>query len=1041
MPAVSERAITQNPFPGLRPFRTEETHLFFGREGQVDEVIEKLQSNRFIAVLGTSGSGKSSLMYCGLIPSLHGGFMFGAGSNWRVVVTRPGISPIRNMAEALVNTQAVKPETEEWDINVQAKQSVLRSSSLGLIESIKRMRKDDDENILLLVDQFEELFRFNRLEDDNFSINESAAFVKLLVEVVEQSEVPIYIVMTMRSDYIGDCAQFPQLTSLINDSHYLIPQMTRDQKKEAILGPVAVGGGTMTQRMVQRLLNDLGENPDQLPILQHSLMRTWNYWVQHGSEASGIDLIHYEAIGKMEGALSQHADEAYEELNKRQKDLCAILFKTLTEKGVDGRGVRRPTRLGDIAEIARVDISELVPIIDSFRRVGRTLLMPPPTVPLDEDAIIDISHESLMRIWVRCKEWVENEADSVKTYLRLAEAAALYQVGKATLWRPPDLQLALNWRNKVKPNIVWAQRYDPAFERTMVFLDTSQKEYEDEQRSKDRLQKRAIRQQKVISIILTFAVIGAVILVIFAQLQSEKAENNAKKAEEEKLKAQTSAKEAKESEQKALEAQKEAQENFEKAEEEREYALEQEKLARDALTQADIQRQLALQEKNNAQLSAIEADSARQVALAQENKAKENLEIATKAREEADLSAEEAQKLRFLSLSQTMAVKSLRLSDTIQSALVAKQAYIFHDRYQGNPYHPDVYDGLYYAEKKLEGDSFNILAGHEDAVRDIVVTKEKDILFTVGSDGRILKWVFAKGAQQEPEVVFNGDYIYRSVALNNDQTLLACGTGESKIQLINLESPSEPILLEGHTSIVWDVHFTPDGKGLISTGEDQKIIYWDLETYEPTEVATAEDKIRSIEITEAGILYGLLENGKLNIWKPQEENSESLTLFEISGQKGTAMAFSATKQIIVQGYVNGLVRVWDLKENNIVNTLEGHNAKISDIAISKTGKFIATASLDGTVRVWQTDNLEEDPIVLSDHGAWVLSTMFSSDEKHIYVGTIDQTIRFYPINMKDMANRICDKLDRNMDDEEWVKYVGEGIEKELTCTFNEVRNN
>ncbi len=454
---------------------------------------------------------------------------------------------------------------------------------------------------------------------------------------------------------------------------------------------------------------------------------------------------------------------------------------------------------------------------------------------------------------------------------------------------------------------------------------------------------------------------------------------------------------------------------------------------------AEEQKRIAEQEKNNAQQSAIAADSARQVALRQEQIARENLYKATKAREEADTNAAEASKLRFLSLGQTMAVKSLRLSDTTQSALVAKQAYIFHDRYKGNPYHPDLYDGLYYAEKRLEGDSFNILAGHKDAVRDIVVTAKKDILFTVGSDGKILQWEFAKGAKQEPNIIFEGNYIYRSVALDKSQNWLACGTAESFIQLIDLNNPSEPVILEGHSSIVWEVQFTSDGKGLVSTGDDQQIIYWDLETYESRVITTAEDKIRSFEITENGLLYGLLANGKLNVWKLSEENSENQLIYEVAGQRGAAIAFSATKEIIVQGYSSGLVRVWDIKSNTVLNNLEGHSAKISDIAISKTGKFIATASLDGTVRVWQTDNLEEDPIVLNDHSSWVLSTMFSNDEKHIYVGTKNETIRFYPINMKDMSDRLCNKLDRNMTDEEWEKFVGGDIEKELTCTINEAR--
>ncbi len=1025
-------ALTENPFPGLRPFRTEETHLFFGREGQVDEVIEKLKENRFIAILGTSGSGKSSLMYCGLIPNLHGGFMAGTGSNWRVVVTRPGISPIRNLAEAIVKTEGDIANEEEKNIAIQSKQSILRSSSLGLVEIIKRSRREEDENILLLVDQFEELFRFNRLEDDTFSINESAAFVKLLVEVVEQTEILIYIVMTMRSDYIGDCAQYPQLTSLINDSHYLIPQMTRDQKREAILGPVAVGGGAMTPRLVQRLLNDLGENPDQLPILQHALMRTWDYWTKHGKESGPIDLIHYEAIGRMEGALSQHADEAFEELTKPQREICATLFKTLTEKGNDGRGVRRPTRLGDIAAIARVSTQEVVEVIERFRMTGRTLLMPPPTVSLDDDSIIDISHESLMRIWVRCREWVENEAEAVKTYLRLAEAATLYQMGKTPLWRPPDLQLALNWRSKVKPNLVWAQRYDAAFERTMVFLETSQKVYDDEQRSKDRLQKRAIQRQKIITLVLTIAVIGALLLVLFSYLKAKEAEENYVKAEKQTEAARAAESLAQQNAKAAEKAREDAQLNLEAAREAAEKARKQEQIALEEKRKADLQRQLAEQARLQAVISAEEADSARKIAEQQQIIAQQNLDKATKARQEADENAQRAERLRYLSLGQTMAVKSLRLSDTTQRALVAKQAYLFHERYEGNPYHPDLYDGLYFAEKRLEGDSFNILAGHQDAVRDMVVTQKREIIYSVGSDGRILRWNLARGAQQTPEVVYEGNYIYRSVALSTNNQWLACGTNESGIQLINLENPSQQRTLKGHQGAVWSLNFIENTSELISTGADQRILHWTVDSPIPREIAIASAPVKSVSVTKNRIVYGLQEDGKLEQWDLQNGNTE-FPIFAPPGEVGSALAYSPQHHYLIQGYVSGIVYIWDIDENTIVNTLEGHQARIIDITVSPEGNFIATASLDGTVRIWQADNLDEDPVVLSDLGSWAQSTAFSANAQHIIVGTIDKTIRYYPTNMKEMSDRLCGKLDRNLTDEEWEKFVGKGIPKETTC--------
>ena len=159
-----------NPFPGLRPFSIEESHLFFGREGQSDEVLLKLSKNRFIGVIGPSGSGKSSFVYCGVLPILYGGFLTETSPNWDVVVTRPGSGPIENMAQAILekdpNYQAA--DKEEQKIKRTITTTLLRSSSLGLVEAIVQTRKTTKNNYLILVDQFEELFRFkDSTENDN----------------------------------------------------------------------------------------------------------------------------------------------------------------------------------------------------------------------------------------------------------------------------------------------------------------------------------------------------------------------------------------------------------------------------------------------------------------------------------------------------------------------------------------------------------------------------------------------------------------------------------------------------------------------------------------------------------------------------------------------------------------------------------------------------------------------------------------------------------------------------------------------------------
>ena len=153
-----------------------------------------------------------------------------------------------------------------------------------------------------------------------------------------------------------------------------------------------------------------------------------------------------------------HANEAFDELNDTQREICAILFKAITEKRGESFGIRRPTVLSEIASIADVSVEEVSSVIEKFREPGRSLLMPPADQVLHADSMIDISHESLMRIWVRLKNWVDEESESINMYMRLAEAGSLHQAGKGGLWRPPDLQIALRWQIKNKPTLVLGQR-------------------------------------------------------------------------------------------------------------------------------------------------------------------------------------------------------------------------------------------------------------------------------------------------------------------------------------------------------------------------------------------------------------------------------------------------------------------------------------------------------------------------------------------------------------------------------------------------------
>lgn len=494
--------LSENPFPGLRPFRADEEYLFFGRESQVDLMVDKVARRRFLAVVGTSGSGKSSLVNCGLRPALHRGLMADAGIRWRMVQFRPGNNPLVAMASALSEDDAVRAR---FDFDLPSLQglveSSLRMSKRGLSEVYQRAQFPEGTNLLIIVDQFEELFRYREVgsvasEDVKRRTDEATAFVNLLLDAKSQTKFPIFVVLTMRSDFLGDCAEYAGLPEAINDSQYLVPRLTRDERRAAIAGPVGVGGATISPLLLTRLVNDVGDNPDQLSILQHAMNRTWANWQHEGGHKGQLDLCHYEAIGTMARALDQHAERAYAELtNDRQRRICEKIFKAITDKSTDPRGIRRPEKLSALCQLASATPEEVAAVTAVFRKPSRSFLMPPVSDSLEPETIMDISHESLMRVWERLRQWTDEEVQSAQLYRRLAETAAWHAAGKAALWDDPDLQFALDWKEKEQPTEYWAALYGGSFTQAMSFLDASR-----QQRDKRLQEGEELRQRELIQV-------------------------------------------------------------------------------------------------------------------------------------------------------------------------------------------------------------------------------------------------------------------------------------------------------------------------------------------------------------------------------------------------------------------------------------------------------------------------------------------------------------------------------------------------------------
>ena len=1018
--------IGTNPFPGLRPFTIDEAHLFFGREGQVDEILAKLHQHHCVTVMGYSGSGKSSLMYCGVVPVLMGGLLTTTSSSWQVISSRPGSAPIENLANALIAHLLDRGRILAADAHIHRAilLSILRSGTNGLVEVARYLQSQQGENIFLLVDQFEELFRYRDPADDQ-SVNESTAYVNMLLAAVHQREVPFYLSLNMRSDFIGDCAAFAGLTQMINESNYLVPQMTRDEKKLAIQGPIAVAGGQVSDRLIKRLLVDLGDNQDQLPILQHALMRTWDYWVSNREENEPIDIRHYNAIGKIGQALSQHANEAFDELSQREKEIAEVLFKTVTEKNLENQGLRRPGKIKLIAELAEASEREVIQVVEHFRKPGRSFLMPGTQVALTGDSVVEVSHESFMRIWNRLSGWVEEEFESAQMYKRLSDAAAMYQIGKTGLWRPPDLQLALNWQKKQRPTRTWAQRYNEAFERAIVFLDTSRITYEAELKNQEMLQRRLLQRARVVNIVLGAFLILAVGLFFYALTQRFEAEKRTQEA-------QANEKAAKQSREEAVKSAALAETRAKQLEIETERTNQSNKKLQIAL---DSMRRL----KNLAQEALKVAEQQTIFAEGQTVKANEARIRADSLKALALKNLESANRLYYLQVAQTIAGRSENIDDKDLAGTLAMQGYLFHTQFEGKKYDPYIFRGLYYALTKLSGLNYNALktpGNYRNLMFALAVSKKNNEFFTTGNDGRIFRGGMSAIQEKEFAATPNRN---RVLALSPDENYLAVASDSASIQLFDVRTGNFQSI-KGHQRFVNDIEFLPDGKSFVSVSGDFTLRMNDVASGKSAQFLVLPFELKSIDLAADGKqLFGASPKGKLVMINL--ETREVKVLVDEAPNRVLSIAVHPSKKMIAYGIENisdkgiiqkGTVKLLDLSTLK-TRDLTGHKSGIADLEFSADGQLLASAGLDRKLQMWVVEHPEDLPIVMDNNNGNIWDVAFTADSKFLLASCNSGEIRVWPTDSRSLAEQICPKVSRNMTPEEWALYVAENIEYENTC--------
>jgi WD40 repeat protein len=470
------------PFVGLRPFEASDRQYFRGRATHVDEVLQRLGMQRLVAVVGLSGSGKSSLVRAGVIPALQADRLKDSSSEWIVAMITPEAAPLSRLAAELTNatweyTQSqpayVGHPMDDWAVEVF---DALLSGRRGLCTAIERSHLPARVRVLLVIDQFEELFRYQQREERD----DAEVFIEQLLEAARDKELNTYVILTMRSEWLGECARYDGLAEAVNSGLYLTPRLDRLQLAEAIIEPVGLGGRTIDPGLVQRLINDVADDQDQLPVLQHALMCCWK------RGGSVIDQALFESVGGID-ALDRHAEGVLKELagnddlrSHHKVQIAEQLFKRITKPGSqegirdsERDGVRDAATLGQICRASGFARPEMVEVIEAFRKQGRAFLRPGEPTRLKDDSVIDITHESLIRKWKRLQQWVQDEARSVEVYRQLLRDAQQAVEGRPL--REWDVPAIL--RESRRWSAAWAERYGGGYAQAMAHLRFSEQFY------------------------------------------------------------------------------------------------------------------------------------------------------------------------------------------------------------------------------------------------------------------------------------------------------------------------------------------------------------------------------------------------------------------------------------------------------------------------------------------------------------------------------------------------------------------------------------
>jgi WD40 repeat protein len=510
---ADSQIVAKNPYKGLRAFQQADAGDFFGRRSLVERLIRRVKQTGqteenvgFLAVVGPSGSGKSSVVRAGLLPAIRNGEL-DESLVWYVTEMIPGTHPMEEMEAALLSIAT----TDAPDLL-----KILKEDTRGFIRAVRRVMPGDNSRLVLLIDQFEELFTLVEGEETR------QHFLNTLLETANDPRSRIVVLITLRADFYDKPLLYAGFGDLIRRRTELVLPLSQEELEEAILGPATRVGVQTEPGLTQAIITEVVQQPGALPLLQYALTELYER-----REGRRMTLNAYQQIGGTAGALARRADDVYEGFDEATQAEARQMFMRLVTLGDGTEDTRRRVLQSELLSIAGVN--NMSKIIETF---GKYRLLTFDHDPLTRGATVEVAHEALIRQWERMRNWLEESREGLRLQRRLASSAEEWiRSGRERSFLARGLQLQ-QFEQRAELQGIALNALESEYQRASIMARDALLEEERQRKAREEaLERRAANRLRFLAAFMFISAVIGIGLALYAFSQRQEAETERVAAE------------------------------------------------------------------------------------------------------------------------------------------------------------------------------------------------------------------------------------------------------------------------------------------------------------------------------------------------------------------------------------------------------------------------------------------------------------------------------------------------------------------------------